>query len=326
MNKVRKELFGYSMQQLSTRRDWCFWPKEECTQKAVRAHSVQNSRVLDLLCRDGHVIMPKLDLSAGKPPNCVFRPVGRNLATTFTGLCMNHDREMFRPIEMNSIRISDLQHLFLLAYRAVLKEAHDTRKSMIDLRLSFERGVANGIYPRDEPSPAGMLSLNHMMAAFQVEEVRERFDEAYRSNDWGYVDHRWFLIPSRPTVAVNSMFSTGLYSKALDGSAFVMLNVFPITRDQTAVVFSYIAEQKDEAMTAFGNIWTVERYHQQYELSKLILRKAFNTAIAPNFFDTFTVQRKETIQEYFTRNSCNHSFDLDDPGLFLFWPIGSTGA
>ena len=159
MKRERKELFAYGLKQISKRREWCFWPREDCRQKAVRAHSVQNSCILDLLCRDGHVIMPKLDLSPDKPPECVFQPVGRNLATTFTGLCRNHDRELFKPIEAKPIQTSNLQHLFLLAYRAVLKESHDSRKAAIGLQLSFQEGIERGIIPREQPSPGGCLPL-----------------------------------------------------------------------------------------------------------------------------------------------------------------------
>ena len=83
--------------------------------------------------------MPQNDLAADKPPEITFQPVGRNHATTFTGLCGNHDHELFRTIEKNPLQISDSQHLFLLSYRAVLMEAHATRKAMIDVQLWYQR-------------------------------------------------------------------------------------------------------------------------------------------------------------------------------------------
>ena len=322
MNKVRKELLGYGIEQFLKRRGWCFWPKEECTNRAIRAHSVQNSRVLDLLCRDGHVIMPQTDLAADKPPEITFRPVGRNHATTFTGLCGNHDHELFRTIEKNPLQISDSQHLFLLSYRAVLMEAHATIKAMIDGQLWYQKAVEIGVYPKEEQSPAGMFAIAQMKAAYLIENVKTVFDKAYLIDTWDVIDHQVFSIPSRPALAVSSMFSTNLYSEILEAPAFVTLNVFPATHDQTAVVFSFIAEQKREAESAFGYIWTATGPYQQYELSKLILRKSQNVAIAPDLFDTFTEQRKEIVRQYFMRNVASQSFEQEDPNLFLFWPIG----
>ena len=186
-------------------------------------------------------------------------------------------------IEANPVQTSDSQHLFLLSYRAVLMEAHASRKSAIDLQSSFLKGVEGGVYPKEEPSPLGMIAVEHMISAYLVEDVKKRFDQAYLIDSWDVISHQVFFIASRPALAVNSMFSTDLYSEVLDAPAFVTLNVFPVTHDQTAVVFSFIAEQKSEAVDAFGYIWSSGGDYQQYELSKLILRKAQNVVIAPDF-------------------------------------------
>ena len=269
-------------------------------------------------------MMPRLKLAANRPPEFVFQTTGRNRATTFTGLCKNHDRELFRTIETNSLQLSDSQHLFLLSYRAVLMEAHASRKSAIDTQLSYQKGVEKGVYPKDEPSAPGMVAVEHLMGACQVEGVKQIFDEAYLIGAWDVVMHQVFCVASRPALAVNSMFSTDFYSEVLHAPAFVTLNVLPVTQDRTAVIFSFIAEQKSEAEAAFGYIWSSRGEYQQYELSKLILRKAQNVAIAPDFFDTFTKQRKDAVHLYFVRNMAGQSFDLEDPGLYLFWPPPSS--
>lgn len=324
MDRARRELFGYSLRQLTARRSWCFWPMAECTKKAIRAHSIQNSRVLDLLCRDGHVIMPELDLTADAPPNVDFRSVGRHVATTFTGLCRDHDQQLFAGIETRPIDISDAQHLFLLAYRAVLKEAHSTRKSAIDVQASFLEGVKKGIYPKDEPSPPGVLACDFIMGAYLVDQVKAVLDSAYLRGAWKAVSHEVFVIEARPSIAVNSMFSTDLYSSALDlhGPAFVTLNVFPVSQNETAIVFSFVAEQRNEALTAFGHIWDATGSYQQYELSKLILKKAQNVAISPAFFDTLSDDRRRAARQYFVRNMAGHSYELEHADLFLFWSNG----
>ena len=54
----------------------------------------------------------------------IFKSVGRNDATTFTGLCSEHDRRMFEPIDKATINVLDEEHLFLFAYRSVLRELH----------------------------------------------------------------------------------------------------------------------------------------------------------------------------------------------------------
>jgi len=57
----RLELFNTVKNQLTSDYECCLWPFSKCTLPAIRAHSIQNSRVLDALCADGHVVMPKLN-------------------------------------------------------------------------------------------------------------------------------------------------------------------------------------------------------------------------------------------------------------------------
>jgi hypothetical protein len=55
-----------------------------------------------------------------------FNKIGVNQASTFTGFCQRHDTELFRPLEMESF-VTSKEQLFLLAYRALSKEAYAKR-------------------------------------------------------------------------------------------------------------------------------------------------------------------------------------------------------
>lgn len=318
--KVRREVFGYGMKQLASSYELCLWPGDKCENRPVRAHSVQNQRVLDLLCETGKVFMPKIEVGYDKPPNIVFRKIGRKNATTFTGLCGKHDYTIFQPIETDSIDINKAEHLFLLAYRAVLKETHAVRKSAVDLQLSYQKGIEKGLFPKDEPSPPSMLAVEQMTAAYLVEAEKVEMDEAYLSKNWGRVSHEVAEITGRPTIAVNSMFTTGVYSEFTDAPAFVMLNVFP-RKETTVVVFSYLKEHRQQAQQAFGHIWSASGHYRHYLLSKLILMKCENLVISPNFYESLPKHQKEAIAEFYIRNNCGHTFDYDDPRIFLFEPV-----
>lgn len=315
--KVRREVFGYGMKQLASSYELCLWPGDKCENRPIRAHSVQNQRVLNLLCETGKVVMPKLEVGFDQPPNIVFRKVGRKNATTFTGLCGKHDHAIFKPIETKPIDINKAEHLFLLAYRAVLKETHAVRKSAVDLQLSYQKGTEKGLFPKDEPSPPGMLAVEQMMAAYLVEAEKVEMEKAYLTKTWDRVSHEVAEIAGRPTIAVNSMFTTGIYSEVTDAPAFVMLNVFP-RNGTTVVVYSYLKEHRLQAQQAFGHIWSASGHYSHYLLSKLILMKCENLVISPSFYELLPEHQKEAIAEFFMRNSCGHTFDNDDPRLFLF--------
>jgi len=108
----------FKVHRLST--DHCHEPNEVCEQKAIRAHSIPNGTVLAALADDGHVVMPQMKLKVPPPADIEFKRVGRNKATTFSGLCSAHDNHIFRPIDDSIPDATDLSHLFLLAYRVPL--------------------------------------------------------------------------------------------------------------------------------------------------------------------------------------------------------------
>ena len=316
--RIRDELMDRMRRQLTSRYDCCLWPATECSSTAIRAHSIQNSRVLDALCSDNHVVMPKVRVTPRTPPVIRFEKIGRNQATTFTGLCKVHDDELFAPIEKNAPNLQNAEHTFLIAYRAVLREAHATRKAAIDLQAGYLAGAEKGLWTRDEPSPAGLLAVEQMAASYFVYRVQCEFDRAYLEREWDRVRHEIFVLDVGATIAVNSMFSTGLPSHLEDAAAaFVCLNVFPHA-GRTVAMFSFLQQDQDAAQAAFGRVWEARGHLQQYLLSKLLLEKCENLVIAPQLFSSFGAPQIEVIRHYFERNTFQQTFDSDDPRLFIF--------
>ncbi|MCK6467494.1 MAG: hypothetical protein L6Q53_04755 [Candidatus Brocadia sinica] len=101
---IDSEFKGFIAKQINKKFYRCFWPFEECKKEAIRAHSIQNSRVLQAIEQNGHVVMlqPKINFDEG--PKAEFKDVGRNKATTFTGLCGEHDNQLFKPIDDSEIK------------------------------------------------------------------------------------------------------------------------------------------------------------------------------------------------------------------------------
>jgi hypothetical protein len=76
----------------------CLEPTLACDKKVIRAHSIQNARVLDLLVENGHVITPQQKMGKNGP-DISFEKVGRNNASTFSGLCAEHDASLFQILD-----------------------------------------------------------------------------------------------------------------------------------------------------------------------------------------------------------------------------------
>ncbi len=93
----------------------------DCRGGIVKAHTIQRRGALSEIASDGHVLTMEIDpdLKDGIPIKVQRRGIRK--ASTFTGFCRKHDKELFAPIEDNHLQLTR-RHMFLLAYRALSRE------------------------------------------------------------------------------------------------------------------------------------------------------------------------------------------------------------
>lgn len=289
-----------------------------CTSTAVRAHSLQNSQVLDLLVRDGHVkaLAKKIDKETG--PVIFFDDVGRNQATTFAGFCSEHDSDIFKPIDTNAFRSTDSEHLFLVAYRAVARELHAVIEGGSKIQSTYKKRVQLGLDSGDGPGPAGMLAVEHMMKAYQTFLYKHPFDQAFVSKQYGSVLHDVIKIGhEEATLAVCSLFSVGGVSRTNDWVR-VALNVLPLNRNESIAVFSYLPEDAALAKSSLSLILTSDGFYQKYLLSKLILNNCENFVVSPAYYDKWSPEKKRSVTDYFMQTLFTGNLEIENEHLYLF--------
>src|SRR6267378_1806161 len=189
MDAAHKELLSLFFKSDKWHFNRCLAPGMNCTCTAIRAHSLQNSRVLDLLAYDGHVKSLGKRIRKERGPVVHFKDVGRNEATTFAGFCSDHDRDIFKPIDLETFRPANSEHLFLIAYRAVARELHVLMEGASKIQSTYNTRVKLGLDSGDEPDPAGMLALEHMIRAYQTYMYKCRFHNVLNSKQYGSVLH-----------------------------------------------------------------------------------------------------------------------------------------
>ena len=288
-----------------------------CANQAIRAHSVQNSRVLDLLARDGHV--KALSLKASKDNiEIVMEDVGRNKATTFEGFCSEHDSEIFRPIEENPIDISDERHLFLLAYRATVRELHVLMDAAIKIQATYGKRIELGLDTGNEPEPAGMFAINHILRAHSTYLYKDYLDRALQSQRYSDLLHRVITIHHKiPTIAVCSLYSIDNVQR--DGDwVRVALNVFPISETASAVVFSCAPNDSELVSASLDRICNSEGHYQGYLVSRLILNNCENFVISPAYYDQWTAEKQKDVLSYFTKTLHVGDLDVENQHFYLF--------
>jgi len=309
-------LRDFAFNQLNVPFERCLEPNWQCERRAVRAHSIQNARVLEQLAVDGHVVMLSNTLGAGML-RIDFTHVGRNRATTFTGLCDKHDHEIFKPIDTSDIDLSDQEHLFLLAYRSIIRELHTTMEGARRVQTVYRWRVDQGFSPKEAPDNVGLFAIERLTAAYDTYIYKRKYDEAFLGSSHDTIYHEVVnLGRGKPTIAVSALSSDETVRTPND-VARVAINVFP-QGGEVYAVFSCLASEQPCARALFANVVSAAGEYQKYALSKLVLRCCENFVISPAHFQTLDVGTRECIRQYFSKTIFENDPGTEDPRLYLF--------
>lgn len=163
--------------------------KGECGNDAIASHTVQREGGLAAISEAGHVLTvfhTYADLHKGNG-NPKMNRIGVRKASTFPGMCPEHDASIFRPVEGSEIQLGH-KEAFLLSYRSVLYEyqrkkmaADDApRMRQYDRGLPFQQQVSIQAYMNVATAglEAGLKSIGR---------VKKRYDEILLNGDFSAV-------------------------------------------------------------------------------------------------------------------------------------------
>jgi len=128
------------------KRGTCLHPeasKSECSNRIIKAHTVQRSGGLSEIAEEGHVISGKKGFENVFKNKGEIVPglIGIGSASTFMGFCNVHDNNLFEPIEKNSFSFNH-EAAFLLGFRALAYE-YLTKKNSLKT-VEIQRGIDKG--------------------------------------------------------------------------------------------------------------------------------------------------------------------------------------
>jgi len=307
MNELKQSIY----KQPKKRYDKCLWAKTDCNKDSINAHSIQNSKTLDRLVYKNHVYMavPKQDLDG--VPDIEFKLVGRNKATTFTGLCSQHDRELFLPIDCHEFDINNEEQKFLIAYRSVLRELHSRMKAANDIQEVCQKFVeSNSDNPKVEETKC--IPIPYIVKAYNFYIYKQAYDNIYKGNLLTEIEHDYIRIENKNCpLAVSSLIPL------IDDKKFIVFNVFPQENDIT-ILFSYMKSHKKDLSHYINNIKNTSDECKLYLLSKIILRYCENFVLSPEHFNTFSSGKIDTIKTFYYKTSKSIDYDYDHQDLMLF--------
>jgi hypothetical protein len=297
----------------------CLWHTMTCSSAPIKAHAIQNSRALEVLAEDGHVVMVKPEIK-GEEFGLPFKRVGRNLATTFTGMCLEHDTLLFRAIDTNEIDPTNAEHSFLVAYRAVLKGLHAALAVGQMIQLSFHKGVELGHF--SEVGPEMTLATVHAIAAMQMFEFSQCFHQAYKTTAWDSIVHVTLCIPTLSPALAASGVCLPVEAQTLKrkNRPFLVFSIFP-QNNSHFVQFSWLPEVDVVMRLVTKDIITASGDRQLHLLSKFILKYTETFTLKPSVYESFSRPQVDQITKYFLANAAGGRKDWDDPKLYLFGPL-----
>jgi len=261
---------------------------------------------MGLLAEDGHVVevAPR-----GQPPRLSLNRVGRHRATTFTGLCAQHDAEMFRALDSEQLDPENPEHLFLLAYRAVMREHHVLRRGEEMMR----RAAAL-------PQLSGRTSHDYFGdVARSFSRYRSRyFEPAFRDSDFDSLESRVVEIEtSSATVAVSSLYSLDLLTRPDGDIARAALSVVPLSQHRSIAVISCVTDDLHLLEPELARVLDDDAHGLPLRLSHLILETSENFVLRPGFTEQWSSRKKRKIVKAAGLLSALHSVP-DDDELMLF--------
>ncbi|QGM30152.1 hypothetical protein GI482_07080 [Bacillus sp. N3536] len=276
----------------------CIHPdKDKCSEKIIKAHSIQNNRILNRLARNGNLYLIKINPNSFEF-ELTFKTVGRGAATTFMGFCGHHDNLLFEPIEEKNY-IGNKQQHFLFAYRAFSFEFHKKMES-----LNATKSIAN-IKPSFLENQIYLERLeNQELGIKDALKQKNSFDNALLVEDYEIIETVSWIFDGTAKIAVSSGFfiEYDINGHVLNNlelkeehMKLLMFSVVPLEDDRTVVLFSWLKKDSEFYEGFREQLLSLKRVEQIQMLNNLIPAYCENTVYNPNYIDQWEENVK---QEY----------------------------
>jgi len=218
--------------------------KDECQGNIVRAHSVSKSMNLKKIERRGHVYAFIPSFENLTKYHGVLRPelYGINKASTFTGFCAYHDKQIFSPLEDQEF-VGSKEQCFLLAYRAQARE-YFTKKSSAKL-MDFMKQADRGKSPPEQidiQSMASALELGTEAGVRDATIYKNKFDVILTTKN--FLNINAFILNFKKTPSV--FCSAGIFPEC-DFQGNHLQDLFDLKTTPDLLTFSTIATKNGGA-------------------------------------------------------------------------------
>jgi len=286
----------------------CYFSHEnKCSEKIIKAHSIQNNRILKKISDEGYVVMFNVSPESFNPrnPGIRMKETGRRVATTFTGFCSYHDQMLFADIDNNDYSIGDKKKNFLFAFRALVFELYKKERTIALFESIKKEGLAKSKEASKEVKDALM---GEEMGVADLRYYFELFKDGIEFNNYDILETVVLRLNNEHLLAVNSVLGLDydMEGKKINDltnfkerQKILFVNIFP-QKGITFAILSWIKKDKDVFSDFKKQILSLKKEREKTDLlNNLIIYYIENFALSPAIWNTFTSKERGLFEQIF---------------------------
>ncbi|KAA0766419.1 hypothetical protein [Bacillus sp. SH5-2] len=300
----------------------CFHKDKDCSKRIIRAHSIQDNKILVEIAENGLVLMFSEDINESSKLDYKMEHIGRRVATTFRGFCNTHDTEIFSPIENKNYCNRNRQQEFIFAYRVFAKEYH-TQKTVVSAMEKLADYIYKGEFEKiskkySERPP--LTDKERIIKWFNVkrqlfgpvetlkrmEFYKEKMNRYLDTSDFEKVISDVIEFDEDYHIAVSAMtfIELDLHKNVINDLtdfstelAPLFVTVFP-QNGKTYVLMSYLKEHQEKYEFIKKQILNQDIEEQKVIISNLIVFHFENFALSPKLWNKIPGGMQQKICDY----------------------------
>ena len=304
----RANLEAYAKKQSSKKS--CCVPdslRNECEKKIISAHTISKRGSLEKISEHGHVMGTKPSFGELEKNNgrLGLHKVGINNASTFSGFCSKHDREIFSPLENKPIDLSDEQ-LFLLAYRGMCREIFnkENNKNLAKFMREADAGQ-DQLIQFSIQNYANNYEEGVNLALRDLNKLKQSMDNILTLSSFHEMKHCIFEFSEPPKVLVSAMIIPevdfcGNRLQQLGNTdieySYIIFNCISYD-NKGCFVFSWLNDNDGYCKKLVESLLTYKESEMGDALVRFCYSFAENTWASPSWWESLDSEQQEFIKE-----------------------------
>ena len=300
----------------------CFHKDEFCDTKIIKAHSIQNNKILDKISENGKILSFVSSNNLGQS-ELEMKKTGKKKASIFTGFCQYHDNNIFQPIELFDYEKHNKEHEFLFAYRSlawfhyVKKVEYLIYKKTFEIFCNKEENNIQKYFKLNPPYSVNFITEiknNYSLrmqgskdAVNELESIRTAMNINFNKKRYYKIETKIIEFNCETPIAVTSIINI---ENDLEGNLIndycnkekqlkpIFITIFP-QKGKTYVLLSYLKNHKNSFDFIKEQITKQSIIYQKIIISNIIISYIENFFFSPVYWKSIDNSIKSKINIIF---------------------------